>query len=186
MAGMPALPSLPGMPTLPGAAAGLGAGAAPAELAARMRELMPGVGQMPAGMGLAPDQMAMMASMLQSMGEPLSPAQTIATIDELAELGFLPKAVQTELKECMVVLPTSIPALGMGMGMLKPIVPQLRQAREQMRALSPDEQDEVAAALAAEIAPLPKEQRAEFIAHLGSGFFPPRISDGVKRRLAAK
>jgi len=98
----------------------------------------------------------------------------------------LPKAVQTELKECMLVLPASIPALGMGMAMLKPIVPQLRQAREQMRSLSPAEQDEVAAALAAEIAPLPKEQRAEFIEHLGSGFFPPRVSDGVKQRLAVK
>jgi len=186
MAGMPALPSVLGMPVLPGAATGLGVGAAPAELTARMRELMPGSGQMPAGMGLAPDQMAMMASMLQAMGEPLSPAQTIATIDELAELGFLPIAVQTELKQCMVVLPASIPALGMGMGMLKPIVPQLRQAREQMRSLSADEQDEVAAALAAEIAPLPAEQRVEFITHLSSGFFPPRISDGVKQRLAAK
>ena len=73
-----------------------------------------------------------------------------------------------------------------GDGDAEAVVPQLRQAREQMRALSADEQDEVAAALAAEIAPPPKEQRAEFVAHLGSGFFPPRISDGAKQRLAAR
>ena len=186
MAGMPALPSLAGMPAL-GSVSGLaGGGGASAELAARMHRLMPDAGQIPAGAGLGPDQLATMTRMLQSMSEPLSPVQTVATIGELSELGFLPKAVQTELKECMLVLPASIPALGMGMAMLKPIVPQLRQAREQMRSLSPAEQDEVAAALAAEIAPLPKEQRAEFIEHLGSGFFPPRVSDGVKQRLAVK
>ena len=168
---------------MPGVALG---GVIPAEVAAKMGALMPGIGQMPAGMGLAPDQMTMMASMQQAMGEPLSPQETLATIDELADLGFLPKAVQTELKECMVVLPTSIAALGMGMGMLQPIVPKLRQARAELYALSPDEQDEVAVALADEIAPLPASERSEFLEYLGSGFFPPRVVVSVKARLGAK
>jgi len=120
------------------------------------------------------------------MAEPLSPQETVATIDELADLGFLPKPIQKELKECMVVLPTSIAALGMGMAMLKPVVPQLRQARAELHALSPAEQDEVAIALAQEIAPLPAEQRAQFVEHLGSGFFPPRVVAGVKERLGAR
>ena len=181
-AGMPNLGGMPGMPAMP---AGLG-GAIPADVAAHMRALMPGLGQLPAGAGIDPDQMAMLAGIQQAMGEPLSPPQTVAAIDELAELGFLPAAIQAELKECMVVLPSSIPALGMGMGMLRPIVPQLRQARDELRALSPAEQDEVADALAREIAPLPADQRAEFVEYLGAGFFPPRISAGVKARLAGK
>jgi hypothetical protein len=151
-----------------------------------MAALMPGAGQLPAGMALDPEQMAMLAQLQQSMAEPLSPQETIATIDELADLGFLPKPIQSELKECMVVLPTSIVALGMGMGMLKPIVPKLRQARAELHALSPAEQDEVAVALAEEIAPLPAEQRAEFVDQLGSGFFPPRVVAGVKERLGGR
>lgn len=172
-AGVPGLPA--GMPN-PIALAGLPA--------TGVLSSMPNMASLPPG--LAPDQMAMMASLLQAMGEPLSPAATIVTIDELADLGFLPRVVQTELKECMVLVPASIPTLGMGMGMLKPIVPQLRQARAEMLALSPEEQDEVAAALAEEVAPLPAEQRAEFVDALGSGFFPPRVSAGVKRRLEVK
>jgi hypothetical protein len=46
--------------------------------------------------------------------------------------------------------------------------------------------DEVAVALAQEIAPLPAEQRAEFVDQLGSGFFPPRVVAGVKERLGAR
>ena len=176
MGGLPKMPA--GMPNL--------GGAIPADVAAHMRALMPGLGQLPAGAGMGPDQIAMLAGIQQAMGEPLSPPQTVAAIDELAELGFLPPAIQAELKECMVVLPSSVPALGMGMGMLEPIVPQLRQARDELRALSPAEQDEVADALAREIAPLPADQRAEFVEYLGAGFFPPRISAGVKARLAGK
>ena len=185
VSGMPSLQGMAGMPGLPGMPppAGLGAlsaglpgglgGAVPTDIAAKMATLMPGVGQMPAGTGVSPEQMAMLQ---QAMAEPLSPQETIATIDELAELGFLPRPVQSELKECMVVLPTSIAALGMGMGMLKPVLPMLRQARAELHALAPDEQDEVAVALADEIAPLPADQRAEFVDALGSGFFPPESS----------
>ncbi len=184
--GMPGMPNLPGMPALPMAPAGLGGAAVPPELMAKMNALMPGAGQIPEGAGLEPDQVAMMGNMLQGLGRPLSPPETVAAIDELAELGFLPPAIQSELKQCMVVLPSSIPALGMGMSMLQPMVPQLRQARDEMLALSPAEQDEIAEALANEIAPLPAAQRAEFAEYLGAGFFPPRVSAGVKARLATR
>ena len=119
--------------------------AIPPDIAAKMGTMMPGLGQLPPGMNLDPEQVAMMAQMQRMMNEPLSPRETLATIDELFELGFLPKAMQSELKECMVLVPATIPALGMGMGMLKPMVPQLRQARDEMRTLSPAEQDEIAA-----------------------------------------
>lgn len=163
-------------------AAGLGAGliggmppmgALPPEAAAMMAQI---TARMPAGMGHPTDS---------PMGPPLSPRETVATIDELTELGFLPKPMQTELKQCMTLVPAAVPALGMGLGMLKPVVPQLRQARAELHALSPGEQDEVAAAFAQEARALTPAERAAFAEHLDAGFFPPRIAATTKRLLAA-
>jgi hypothetical protein len=192
LGGMPKLPAGMSMSAMPGGAAlamsgGLSvAGGIPPEMAAKMGALMPGAGQLPPGLAAGADPMAMMARMQQAMGEPLSPPQTLATIDELFELGFLPKAMQSELKECMVLVPESIPVLGMGMGMFKPMIPQLRQARDQMHALPPDEQDELAAALVQQIKPLPAGERTAFLEQLDAGFFPPRLAQGVKAGLAAR
>ena len=177
--GMPGgLPGMPGMPGLPGM--GLGA-AGSAEMMARMQAMLPGVGQLPAGSGIDPEQMA---RVMQAMSQPLSPPETLAVIDEMAEIGFLPKAMQSELKECMVLLPTAAPALGMGMGMLRPMLPQLRQAREQLHALTPDEQDELVAALVPEMKALPAADRKVFLEFLDSGFFPKRIAEGLRVQLA--
>ncbi|RZU01073.1 hypothetical protein [Rivibacter subsaxonicus] len=207
--GLPGLPGtspgLPGMGGMPGLPAGLGAlpnmpagaglvlgglpslpGGVPPEMAAKLAAMVPGGGAgMPAGMTLDPEQMAMMARMQQAMSQPLSPPETLATIDELFELGFLPKSMQAELKECMVLVPAAIPALGMGMGMLRPVIPQLRQAREELHALSPAEQDEVAAMLAQELRELPADQRAALMETIESGFFPPAVGAGVKARVGA-
>jgi hypothetical protein len=158
----------------------------PPDMAAKLGTMLPSVGQLPPGLAIDSDQMAMVSRMQQMMGQPVSPLETVATIDALTELGFLPKAIQTELKECMVLVPATIPALGMGMGMLKPVIPQLRRAREEMRALSPAEQDEVAAALVEQMKSLPGDQRTALLEHLDSGFFPPRVSAGVKATLAAR
>ena len=114
------------------------------------------------------------------------PPEMLATIDALFELGFMPPAAQAEFKQCMVLLPETRPALGMGMGMLRPMIPQLRQARDELRALPPAEQDEVAAALAQEVRALPPDQREALLEHIDSGFFPPRVSQGVKAQLAGR
>ena len=92
-----------------------------------------------------------------------------------------------EFKKCLTVLPSSIAALGMGMGMamLKPIIPQLRKAKDEIAALSPVKQDEVAAALAEQVQGLTADERMAVAEYLGSGFFPAHISDGVETRLAA-
>ena len=153
------------------------------DMTAALAARMPGMGDLPAGMSMAPEQAAMMARMQQAMSQPLSAPETVAVIDELFALGFLPKPIQAELKECLVLVPASVPALGMAMGMMKPIVPQLRRARDELHALSPAEQDEVAAALAKEVRPLPADQRAAFVEHIDAGFFPPRIATAVKREL---
>ena len=203
LGGMPSLPagmSMPNMPMtgfpgLPAGASGLGglgglgaighANAMPPDIMAKMQALMSSGGPQPAGAVLDPEEAAMMARMQQSMAQPLSPLETVATIDELFELGFLPKPIQAELKQCMVLVPASVPALGMGMGMMKPMIPQLRQARSELHALSPQEQDEVAAALVQEVRPLPADQRAAFLDHVESGFFPPHVAREVKRGLSA-
>jgi hypothetical protein len=183
---MPSLSNMPTLPTLPSGAGiplgGLPQGMSiPPEMAAMLGTMMSGAaGQLPPGMVMDPEQMAMIARMQQAMNEPLSPAETHATIDELFELGLLPKPMQTELKECMVLVPATVPALGMGMGLLKPMIPQLRQARDEMRALSPAEQDELAAVLVQEIRALPTDQRAALVEHLDSGFFPPRVAQGAR------
>jgi len=184
-----ALPNMPTIATLPPGMnlPGLPQGASiPPEMAARLGTLMPNAGQLPPGLAMDPEQMAMMARMQQAMAQPLSPPQTLAMFDELSELGFLPKAMRSELQECMVLVPAAVPALGMGMGMLQPVIPQLRRARDELRALSPAEQDEVAAALAQEVQALPPDQRAALMEHIDSGFFPPRVSAGVKAQLAAR
>ena len=201
--GMPALPAGMAMPNLAGAMGGgpklpAGLGMAmggglpqgiPADVAAKMGSMFPGVsgmGQLPAGMALDPDQMAALASMQQAMSEPLSPPETLAAIDTLLELGFLPKAMHAELKQCMLLVPAAAQALGMGMGMLKPMIPQLRQAREELHALPVAEQDEVAAALAQDLKALPADERTAAIEYFDSGFFPKRVSEGVKARLAGR
>jgi len=180
---MPAGMSMPGMPAgmngIPGANVP-GMTGNDAEIMARARELMPNAAQLPAGTGVDPEQMA---RIMQAMSQPLSPPETLAAIDEMAAIGFLPKAMQTELKECMVLLPAAAPALGMGMGMLKPMLPQLRQARDQLHALSPAEQDEIVAALSTELMAMPPADRKALLEFLDSGFFPKRVSDGLKARL---
>ena len=155
------------------------------QMAGLLGGLAPGAG-LPPGLALDPQQMAMFAQMQTAMTQPLSPSETLATIDELAEVGLLPPALQTELKECMVLLPQAAPALGMGMGMLAPVLPKLREARAQMLALSPSEQDEFAATMVQELQGVPAKDRKAFVDQLGGGFFPPRVVEGVKARLGAQ
>ena len=177
MPGLPAMPGMPGMPTIGGGAA------LPPDMESALRARMPSADQLSSGIANDPQQAAMMARMQQSIAQPLTLPESLATIDEMTALGFFPKAMQAEFKECLTLVPASVPAVGMAMGMMKPMIPQLRQAREQMHALSPAEQDEVAAALAQEVQPMPAAQRTAFLEHLDSGFFPPRIAAAVKRKL---
>ena len=205
--GRSALPGLPGgmgLPTLPAGMAVPGMGIAapgagmamrgfpagadiPPEMADKLGALMPGMapgGALPAG--VSPDLAAAMARMQQAMAQPLSPAETLATLDELSELGMLPASMRAELTECMTLIPSAGPALGMGMSMLKPMIPQMRQARAQLYALSPEEQDEVAAQIAREARSQPADQRAGMLEYIDSGFLPPRISAGVKAQLGSR
>ena len=58
--------------------------------------------------------------------------------------------------------------------MLKPIIPQLRKAKDEIATLSPVEQ----------VQGLTADERMAVAEYLDSGFFPARIPDGAKTRLA--
>lgn len=191
--GLPTMPNMPGgfsMPSgmaMPGGMPAMGAltGNASA-MGGMLGKLAPNAGSLPADMALSAEQMEMMAEAQAAMSQPLSPLETMNTIDELSELGFLPKPVQTELKQCLVLLPQAAAPLGMGMAMLKPMIPQIREGRDMLFAASPAEQDELAVTLAQELKSVPARERKDFIELLDGGFFPPRVSEGVKARLGAK
>lgn len=70
----------------------------PADVAAKMDTFIPEAGRLQ-GIELGPKQMeaiAQMQQMQQVVSQPSSITETVATIDELAELGFLPKEIQAE------------------------------------------------------------------------------------------
>ena len=183
--GMPAMPAVPGTSTGPGIAGmtGMpGMGGVPPEMAAQMARMMKG---MP-GSGLDAEQSASVAELQRLMGAPLSPLETIATINEMSELGLLSAAMSTELKECLLLLPQSAPGMGMAMGMMKPMLSQIREARDEMRTLSPVEQDELAASLAEEFDKVPAADRKRMLTELGGGLFPPRVVETLSRRYGAR
>ena len=196
--GMPAMPAVPGMltgsgmtgmtgmagmPGMGGMSGMSGMSGLPPDMAAQMAGML--AGMMPGG-GLDAEQSANIAELQRLMGAPLSPLETIATISEMSEIGLLSAAMSTELKECLLLLPQSAPAMGMAMGMMKPMLSQFREARDEMRALSPLEQDELAASLAEELDKLPAADRKRMLTELGGGLFPPRVVETLTRRYSAQ
>ena len=175
---MPNMQGMPGMPTM----AGL-----PPEMAAMMSRMMPGgaSGGLPGGGlngALTAEQSQMLATMTGGMGAPVSPQETMGTIDEMAELGLLPAATASDLKDCLLLVPQSAQALGMAMGMMKSVLPQVREARDQMRLLSPGEQDELAAVLAQDLDQVPVGDRKQMLTGVRGGLFPPRVVDALNKR----
>ena len=177
MSGMPGIAGLPGMPGMPTMS-----GAQP-ELLAKMYRLMPdGISAGGLNGGLTAEQAQMLAALTGGAGTPVSPQETIGTIDEMAELGLLPAATASDLKDCLLLVPQSAPALGMAMGMMKSVLPQVREGRDQMRLLSPIEQDELAAVLAQDLDKVPVADREQMLTGLRGGLFPPRVVDALNKR----
>ena len=179
MPSIPAMPSMHGMPGVPSTPGMPGMAGMPPEIAAMMSRMM-------SGGGLNAEQTELLADLKDSMGAPLSPQETLATIDEMGELGLLPPAMASELKECLLVLPQSAQALGMGMGMMKTMLPQFREARDEMRRLSPLEQDELAATLAQELDQAPEADRKRMLTELRGGLFPTRVVDALSKRYGVR
>ena len=66
----------------------------------------------------------------------------------------------------------------------KPCLPIAQ--RDQMRQLSPDEQDELATVLAKEIDQAPEADRKQMLAGLRGGLFPPRVVDALNKRYGVR
>ena len=143
-------------------------------------------GRMPA---MSPEQMAQlnasMAAMQQAMAHPLSRAETMAVFDELAALGVMTPQMQSEAHDCVELAPPSATdSLGMTGALMKNLVlPQLRQAREQMANLSPEQRDQFVDEIAQAMKDASPEDRKAFQEGFGVGFFPPDVVESVKARL---
>jgi len=143
-------------------------------------------GAMPA---MPPEQMAQMnaslAAMQQAMSQPLSRGETLAVVDELAELGVMTPAMQSEMRDCVTLAPPSASAsLGMTGALMKNMMlPQLRMAREQMASLQPEEREQLATEIAQAMKDVSPEDRKAFQEGFGAGFFPPDVVTSVKAKL---
>jgi hypothetical protein len=184
-----AMPTLPtSMPQMMGTAAmpGLPAGADSTQTMAQMQQAL--AGRLPAG-AMSPEMMAQlnatMPGLQQAMSQPLSRAETAAVFDELAELGVMTPAMQSEMRDCLTLAPAGAgDTLGMGAAIFKNMVlPQLRTAREQMANLQPQEREQLANEIAEAMKEASPEDRKAFQEGFGQGFFPPDVVNAVKAKL---
>ena len=135
------------------------------------------------------DQMAHMQSamsaMQQAMANPLSPAESQAVFDELATLGVMTPAMQTEARDCIALAgPSANPSLGVSAALMKNMVlPKLREAHEQMARLTADEREQLADGIAQAMKDATPEDRKVFQEGFGVGFFPPDVVESVRAKL---
>ncbi|HEY2978603.1 MAG TPA: hypothetical protein VGJ35_11595 [Burkholderiaceae bacterium] len=187
-----AMPMPPGMAIPPGMSMpGLGDGKPMgADMSSMMATMQQQLGARGGGLPtMTAEQMAQlnagMAAMQQAMSQPLSRAETLAVFDELGQLGVMTPAMQSELRDCVVLAPPSASAtLGMTGAMMKNMVlPQLRSAREQMASLQPEEREQLANEIAQAMKDVSPEDRKAFQEGFGAGFFPPDVVTAVKAKL---
>lgn len=197
-AGMPMPGALPGAGearSIPAARGGVGILNAPPGTDPRtmdMSHLMAMAQQQMGGRGMAtmtPEQMAQvnasMAAMQQAMAQPLSRSETLEVFDELAALGVMTPAMQSEVHDCVTLAPPSVTAsLGMSGAMVKNMMlPQLRAAHERMANLQPEEREQLANEIAQAMKDASPADRKAFQEGFGTGFFPPDVVSAVKAQL---
>jgi len=138
---------------------------------------------------LSPEQMAQvqetMAGLQESADHPLSRLETMEVFDELRDMGILTDAMHEEARECILLAPLgSDQALGQTGAMMKTmLLPQLRQTRERLAALTPEEQDELADGFANAYQEAKPADRKNIQEGLGLGFFPEPVVEKVRTRL---
>jgi hypothetical protein len=157
-----------------------------------MSQLMAMAQQQMGGRGkgtMTPEQMAQvnasMAAMQQAMAQPLSRSETLEVFDELAALGVMTPAMQSEVHDCVTLAPPSATAsLGMSGAMVKNMMlPQLRAAHERMANLQPEEREQLANEIAQAMREASPADRKAFQDGFGTGFFPPDVVSAVKSQL---
>ena len=141
------------------------------------------------GMQLSPEQQALMQKAMSQMqtasSQPLSPAETAAVFDELADLGLVSDSMRKEAKDCISAAPPgSTESLGSAGAMIRStVVPAARQAKERMANLSPDEQKQLADGVVEALASATPADRKAFFDGLGLGFFPAPVVEQVRARV---
>jgi hypothetical protein len=171
---------------LPGMEVGEDGRPSMAEAMAAMRRQHPGAGS---GADLSPEQMEQAQGVLAEMQEvaahPLSRAETIEVFDDLARLGVLSDPMHAEAVECILLAPLgSDQALGSTGSVMRALVlPRLRETREKLSNLTPDEQDQLAGGVEQALREASPVDRKAFLDGLGTGFFPPEVVEKVRERL---
>jgi hypothetical protein len=182
-----ALPSMAMPPAMGMAMPGMPTGTDPTQMAALMQQMMGG--RMPPGGAMSPELMSQLGAAMpgfqQAMSQPLSRTETAAVFDELAELGVMTPAMQSELRDCLTLAPpNATAALGMSGALFKNMVlPQLRMAREQMANLPPEEREQLANDIVEAMKEASPEDRKAFQQGFGQGFFPREVVDAVKAKM---
>ncbi len=169
-------------PSLPDAYA-----AAQREMAAAARQsplaAMSGIG---AATQLDPEQAAqvnqIMGQMQDAMSKPLSRAETLAVFDEMARVGVLTPAMQSEARDCILLAPPSADAaLGQTGAMLKSmLLPQLQTMKQRFADLTPQDQQRLADELTQALSEADAKDRKAFSDGFGLGFFPPGVVQRVR------
>lgn len=126
-----------------------------------------------------------MSAMQQAMAQPLSPAEAQAVFDELATLGVMTPEMQSEAHDCIALAgPSAAPGLGASAALMKNMVlPKLREARERMANLTPEEREQLSSEIAQAMKDASPEDRKAFQEGFGVGFFPTDVVDAVRAKM---
>ena len=141
------------------------------------------------GMHLTPEQQAMMQKAMSQMqtasAQPLSPIETAAVFDELADLGLVSDSMRKEAKDCITSAPPgSTDAVGSAGAMLRStVIPAARQAKDRMANLSPDEQKQLVEGMVEALNSASPADRKAFFDGMGLGFFPAPVVEQVRARV---
>jgi len=141
------------------------------------------------GRSLTPEQQAMMQKAMRQMqtasAQPLSPIETTAVFDELAELGLINDALRKEANECISSAPPgSADAVGSAGAILRStVLPAARQAKERMASLSPEEQKQLGDGIVEALNSASPADRKAFFEGMGAGFFPPAVVEQVRAQV---
>lgn len=141
------------------------------------------------GRSLTPEQQAVMQKAMRQMqtasAQPLSPIETTAVFDELAELGLINDSLRKEANDCISSAPPgSADAVGSAGAMLRStVLPAARHAKERMASLSPEEQKQLGDGIVEALNSASPADRKAFFDGMGAGFFPPAVIEQVRAQV---
>lgn len=141
------------------------------------------------GQSVPPEQAAemqqAMSGLQESMSHPLSRTETIEVFDEMASLGVMTNEMRSEARDCILLAPPgSENAIGSSGAMIKnTVLPALRDARQQMNNLTPEEQSLLTDGLVDSLQHTSVRDRDLFLEGFGAGFFPAPVVESVRARI---